>query len=70
MTCCNWFETQEKIHESEAQARMEGRTEKRPESDVTIFGQLIYERSQCQHKESKQYTYLVDEQIGITLMHE
>lgn len=33
---------------------------------LTLFGPLVYHRSYYQHRESKKYAYLVDEQIGIT----
>ena len=58
---------EEKIHESEERKRDWKVVRRRDQKAIlTIFGQLIYERSYYQHKESKQYAYLVDEQIGIT----
>src|SRR5690606_18660927 len=58
---------EEKIHESEERKRDWKVVRRRDQKAIlTIFGQLSYERSYYQHKESKQYAYLVDEQIGIT----
>src|SRR5690554_4134357 len=58
---------EEKIHESEERKREWKVVRRRDQKAIlTIFGQLIYERSYYQHKESKKYAYLVDEQIGIT----
>lgn len=58
---------EEKIHESEERKRDWKVVRRRDQKAIlTPFGQLIYERSYYQHKESKQYAYLVDEQIGIT----
>src|SRR5690554_6155411 len=57
---------EEKIHESEERKRDWKVVRRRDQKAIlTPFGQLTYERSYYQHKESKQYAYLVDEQIGI-----
>src|SRR5690554_2605409 len=58
---------EEKIHESEERKREWKVVRRRDQKAIlTIFGQLTYERSYYQHKESKKYAYLVDEQIGVT----
>ena len=58
---------EERIYESEERKREWKVVRRRDRKEIlTIFGQLSYERSYYQHKESKKYAYLVDEQIGIT----
>ena len=58
---------EQKIEESEERKLNWRRIRKNDQKAIlTLFGQLIYYRSYYQHKESKKYAYLVDEQIGVT----
>jgi hypothetical protein len=56
-----------KIRESEDRKRSWAVVRKNDQKEIlTPFGPLVYERSYYRHKESKQYSYLVDKKVGIT----
>jgi hypothetical protein len=56
-----------KIRESEARKRSWVVVRKNDQKEIlTPFGPLVFKRGYYRHKESKEYSYLVDKKVGIT----